>query len=790
MLALLHRLLSKGKLAVPAVVAVAGAAVLLWFSEPWYPISQWLLWHYLVVIALALVATAAMLSLGDVVLRRVFGLSLPSHERVALALMLGLFGFELGMFLLGLCQAYGRTTFVVYPVLLLLLGLSQWRALHRRCVRLTHVGPRLGPKHLIFIAFGVGALALIYFALLTPYNVQYDARWKHMPLAEDYVAHGGIRRMPEGWVFSARPHSTSYLYAWAFLLPFGTLFHKMELAAHLEFVVFGLTTLFSIPALIRYLVPKADARTVWAARFLFPGVFLYDSSLSAGADHFGAVISPALAIVLIRAYRRLDRKWVLLAAVCMAAAIMVKETVAIMLVPIPAMVLSARWLVLYFTQRVCRRTLVSTLGLALSVCAFLTSPFWLRNWIWHGNPVYPSLASWFPSRPWSATAAYRFSNEYSDVLMWSPKRDWGGIAATLKNLYSFSFEPNDWSKLHGDRPVFGSLMTILIPTLFWLRRTRRIWWLVAWIHGAIFIWYWVHHQDRYLQAILPLMTAATASILILIYRNTRPVVKHAVTFLIAVQLAATCDVYFIATHSMAGSAVKRVVDNIGFGHAKKYDERFVIEPRWTAVGKALPPGARVLFHDTQNNLGTFHEGVRDVSLWQFGLSYSDAKLPSEIHRWLSDMGVTHMILSANKSTGGDRVAGDLMFFDFAYRRAHQINDLDGLLLFEFPQTISDISFKSGVVYVSCDPELEMALHPMSNLAQPAYGPESLPRREPTSVTHDEGQVRRWLENDADFAVVVAACDTPRSVEQALRKVATRPKRGVIPSLNLYVRKSD
>lgn len=785
-----RHILSKGKLAVPAIVAVAGAAVLLWFSEPWYPIAQWLLWHYLAVIALALVAVAAMLSLGDFVLRRVFRLCLPTHERVALALMLGLFGFELGMFLLGICQAYGYTTFVLYPLLLLLLGVQRWRALHRRFVRLTHVGPRLSPQQLIFIAFGLGALALIYFALLTPYNVQYDARWKHMPLAEDYVAHGGIRRMPEGWVFSARPHSTSYLYVWAFLLPFGTLFHKMELAAHLEFVVFALTTVFSIPALVRHLVPKADARTVWAARFLFPGVLLYDSSLSAGADHFGAVISPALAIVLIRAYRRLDRSWVLLAAVCMAAAIMVKETVAIMLVPIPALVLATRLLQLYSTKPECRRTLVSTAGLAFAVGVLLTSPFWLRNWIWHGNPVYPNLASWFPSRPWSATAAYRFSNEYSDVLMWSPKRNWGGVASSLQALYSFSFEPNDWSKFHGDRPVFGSLMTILIPTLFWLRKTRRVWWLVAWIHGAIFIWYWVHHQDRYLQAILPLMTAATASILILIYRHTRPLVKHAVSFLIVVQLAATSDVYFLATHSMAGSPVKRVVENIGFGHAKKYDERFVIEPRWTAVGKALPSDARVLFHDTQNNVGTFREGVRDVALWQFGLSYSDAKHPSEIHGWLSGMGVTHMVLSANKSTGGDRVAGDLMFFDFAYRRARQIKDVDGLLLFEYPQKLPDLPFKSGVVYVSCDPETEMALHPMTNLAQPAYGPQSLPRLEPAGVTRDEAQVRQWLKSDADFAVIVTDCDTPRSIDHALRKVATRPKRGVIPALNLYVRKGD
>lgn len=788
MLMFLRRILSGGKAAAPAILAVVGAAALLWFSEPWYPISRWLLWHYLAVILLTLVAGVAMLSLGDLLLRRVFRLSLPTHERIALALMLGLFGFELGMFMLGMVQAYDRTTFVAYPLLLCALGIPQWRSVCRRFVRLTRVGPRLLPRQLVFIAFGVGALALIYFALLTPYNVQYDARWKHMPLAEDYVAHGGIRRMPEGWVFSTRPHSTSYLYVWAFLLPIGTLFHKMELAAHLEFLVFTLTTVFSIPALVRQLVPKADARTVWAARFLFPGVFLYDSSLSAGADHFGAVIAPALAIVLIRAWRQLERRWVLAAAVCFAAAIMVKETVAIMLVPIPGLVLGARAIGLSVTRPTCRRALAATLGAAVALLLLLTTPFWLRNWLWHGNPVYPNLASWFPSRPWSATAAYRFSNEYSDVLMWSPKRDWGGVASSFRALYSFSFEPNDWSKFHGDRPVFGSLMTILIPVLLWLRKTRRIWWMMAWIHGAIFIWYWVHHQDRYLQAILPLMTAVTAGTLILVYRHLRKLARRAVSLLTAVQVAATADVYFLATHSMAGSPVKRVVEDIGFGHAQKYDERFVIEPRWTAVGKALPSDARLLFHDTQNNVGTFHEGVRDIALWQFGLSYSEAKHPAEIHRWLTSMGVTHMVLPANKSTGGDRVAGDLMFFDFAYRRTRQIKDVDGLLLFENPSKLPELPFRSGVVYVSCDPEPQLALYPMATLAQPAYGPESQPRIPPLSVTHDEAQVRQWLRSEADFGVVVASCDTPSSIDTELRKVAARPKRGAIPALNLYVRK--
>ncbi len=792
MSALLHRAATASRTLFPAAFAIAGAAVLLGFSEPWYPISQWLLWHYLGIILLSLLLFAACLSLGDFVVRKVFRLTLPTHEHVAIGFALGLFGFELGMFLLGVVQAYGHTTFVVYPLLLISLGVGRWRVALRRVTRLVRVGPKLRPAQVLFVLFGVAALALIYFSILTPYNVQFDARWKHLALAEDYAAHGGLRRMPEGWVFSTRPHLTSYLYVWAFLLPYGTLFHRMELAAHLEYLVFAVTTLFALPALVRRLVPKADARVVWVARFLFPGVFLYDSSLSAGADHFGALIAPALALAMLRAWRGLERPWVLLVTVLLAAAAMVKETVAIMLVPIPVLALTLRALQLYLsTHAPVQRRILGTLSLAVGLGLTLTSPFWLKNWIWHGNPVYPSLGNFFPSRPWSALAAYRFANEYSEVQMWAPSRTIHGFASSVQALFAYSFSPNDWSRFHGDRPVFGSLLTILLPIILWVKQTRRVWVLIGWIHGAIFIWYWVHHQDRYLQAILPLMAAATASSLILIFRQLQLAIRSAVWLVIVVQLATAADVYFLATHAMAGSAIRRVVENLGFGHAGKYAERFTIEPRITTLSKYLPGDARVLFHELQSHLGTGREAVRDAVLWQYGLNYSQAKNPAELHRWLKEMGVTHLVTTANKSNGSDRLAGDFLFFDFVYRRARFTKDIDGLLLFENPDRLPDVPFHARAVIVSCDSGPKMELHPLASLAQPALGPLRLPRAEPIATTHDQAELQRWLQNTeqgADFAAVDARCEVPPSVDLGLRKVADRLQRGVLPAYGLYVRK--
>jgi hypothetical protein len=59
----------------------------------------------------------------------------------------------------------------------------------------------------------------VWFTILTPQNASFDSRWYHQPIAEIYVAQGGIEPFSEGWVPGAFPQLASLLYAWAFSLP-------------------------------------------------------------------------------------------------------------------------------------------------------------------------------------------------------------------------------------------------------------------------------------------------------------------------------------------------------------------------------------------------------------------------------------------------------------------------------------------------------------------------------------------------------------------------------------------
>jgi hypothetical protein len=748
---------------VAVIVLLLGATAL--FAKvvsPHYPIEEWLFWHYATYWMCTGAFLAGAIGVGYLTLTRGFRLRLPLHEATVIALALGLFEFELAMLLVGLLKRFGTVTFFVVPLLFLVVGFRSlrelgrgWRAVYR------HDRPRLTLLSAAAIGFGLIVFAMIYFAALTPENVQFDSRWKHMSLAEDWVAHGGLRRKDEGWLFAARPHITSLLYTWAFLLPGARLFDKMLLCAHLELAIFAVTTLIGIPALVRRLVPRADPRAIWAARFLFPGVLLYDSSLSAGTDHIGALFAVPIALSLLRAFRELELRVTLLLALLLAAALQIKETIALMLLPFPVLIVLGRaaWFGVARLRnrggpnqaRNAWRSPLCALGLALVA----TSPLWLKNVLWFGDPLYPALNRWFSPEPWSPDAAYRFQWGYQDAQMWAPKRNLDGLRETFVALFTYSFDPNDWKRFHRDVPVFGSLFTLLLACLFFCRGTKRLWWLVAWVHFAIFAWYSVHHQDRYLQGILPLMAGATAAMLLLVWRQHGVVARGALALLVGFQLVWGGDVYFLQTHAMARSPLKKSIDLLSSGFERKYETRFAVQSSFQAIGKLLPAEARILLHETNINLGTGATTVLDNPGWQYAIEYGTKKSPAEVHALLQELGVTHVFTRTEKSKGSDSLAGDIRFFDYVRRYGSRPTQVAGGVLIAVDEAPSG-EFDDSAAVLSCGNDYQPGMYRVSDLKTPPFGPrmKRLPAPQtPANIPADAPDLIR----EAEFVVLDPGC---------------------------------
>ncbi|HEX7669538.1 MAG TPA: hypothetical protein VF395_08145, partial [Polyangiaceae bacterium] len=325
-------------------VLVAGTAFFLHFVHRFYPIQHWLFWIY----AKAWVAAGGFfvscLVAGNALLVRTLRRTLPLGEHLVTSFALGAFAFFLLMFGFGVLGLVRPWLFFVVPSLLIAAGARPAHRIGKRLYRHLRAlmrKPRrpLSPLEILVGVAGCVGVLLLYLPTLTPANISYDARWYHIPIAEHYVALGAIVKFQEGWFLGAYPHLASLYYMWALLLPKSSYFDKVELIAHLE-VLFFLVTLVGIPAIVRLLLPRTRAPVAWAAMFLFPGIFAYDSSLIAGADHIAALWAIPLFTLLVRLLKTSSRSFAGLFAVMVAGALDTKVTAITIFLP-PVLVVLA-----------------------------------------------------------------------------------------------------------------------------------------------------------------------------------------------------------------------------------------------------------------------------------------------------------------------------------------------------------------------------------------------------------------------------------------------------------------
>jgi hypothetical protein len=662
------------RLAALSVVLLGGAWKFLDIVHGHYPIQHWLFFRYVSHWLWAGFLSLACWLAGGAVLARL-GVLLPRAERALLSFTVGFLLFFLGMFVGGLLGLYGWAFSLGLPLALTALGaVRATRRLRRmRVPLLRFVREPIRARSwltLAIVAFGVMGFLLAYIPTLTPLNVAADSRWYHLVLAESYAAGGGITRSNEGSFMAAYPHLSSIVYSWTFQLPRTTLFDRVVIAAHVEVMVF-LWTLLGVAILTARLVPQRKVGLGWVAMFLFPGLLLYDSSLSIAADHILAFWGPPIFLTLVRAWQRMDVRSCLLFAVAVSGAALTKyQAGCLVLAPIGALVVRCIWLTWKPSGGLRWH---AGLGLAVAGVAVLalTSAHWLKNLVWYRDPFYPLLHDHLPSTPWSPDASRYFDTIFRSAF-WRPE---GTLAERLKEtglaLFTFSFEPHDWTNFHGKVPVFGSLFTLLTFCLPFLGRRWRLWGLVGCTYAGIFVWYWASHQDRYLQALVPWMAAATAATITLVWRSGI-LARAALSVPIAAQVVWGGDVPFIPSHVfMNASPYATVAQLLATGHAQNYKERLRPFPPWLDLGRRLPRDAKVLVHGDIGPLGLGRSSVTDLTGWQGGVSYGRHTYAS-LHDQLTRMGVTHVVWTSDWGPGVNSIADDLVFYSFVSRNlAHR-----------------------------------------------------------------------------------------------------------------------
>jgi hypothetical protein len=647
-------------------VLVGGAIILGAVGHAHYPIQHWLFWRFAAYWLISALWAFSCLSAGYWVLRKWCGPSLSAAEFLLASFAVGVLVFFLVMFAGGLVHVFSPGFALAWPVVACLAGGRHAFRYVRRMARVTLAPKFIAPERLVIGGFGVLGVAMVYFTIIPPENVGFDARWYHLPIAEHFVAARGVVPFLEGWYQGTYPHLASIVYTWAFLLPGTELLDRILLAAHLEFFIF-IVTLGSIPLLVRKLVGGPLLRwESFAALFLFPTVLLYDGSLFVAADHVLAFWAIPIYLSLLRSLRALTWRRLAVTSALLAGALLTKYQAVYFLAPCACAVLVA-WFRATRSGR--GREATFAIGAATALGLALTAPHWLFNWFWYGDPLYPLLHAYLPSRPFSDGTA-RQLDTFLGTKMWVPEGStFSKLAEAARALFTFSFEPHDWPTYHGAVPVFGSLFTILSVIVLFLPAARRVAPLVGATLMGIGIWFLTSHQDRYLQALIPWMAGATYALAYLVHRQL-PSLRAALWLLVGLQVVWGGDVYFMPSNDQSHevdrpSPIKAAVDFLSAGYKGRYEDRLHPFPPWESIGASLPHDAKVLLHERYLRLGLGRMAASDLPGWQGGISYVELGDSRKIAERLRGFGITHVLWETATSHELDSVASDVAFFRFA-----------------------------------------------------------------------------------------------------------------------------
>ena len=621
-------------------LALAGTLTYVKLASEVYAIERWLFWSMAMLWGWVATLNLACVSFGQLVIVRVLKLrNLPALESAVFSMAVGLVCFVIALYIGGALAWFTPHFAVALPWAFIAVSAKHGRALF---TRLSHAAQDIRRTPLAFALTCAGSLCagIVYLGAMTPDSLNYDSTWCHLTVSQDYARAGRIIAFPADYTKNM-PQLASMIHTWGFIVPGLSTPLRYMLVLHNEFALF-LWTLAGCAAGIRRMVNDQRISGSWAAFFLFPIIFVYDHNLGGAADHICAFFAVPMVLATLRVLRGFGWADAILLGVVSAGGLATKYQAAYLIVGI-ALVLGAVWpLRLWQLRRegapraVLRRVLWAPL-LTAAVALVCVSPHFIRQAVFHKNPLYPFLQDVIPSWPTIPNAAFLFKNTISDPN-WIPK---GTLLDRLdhatKLFWTFSFKPH--YSFTRNMPAFGSLFTLLLPALLFVRDGWRIWVGAIIASVSLFIWALVYNVDRNLQVFMPVMVCVSGALIIKIWRQ-QPLARWGLGPLVALQIVWGGDALFYSSHNRIDSAMSLIRSGYEGNAQTRFDS---YRSSFRAIHDALPDNARVLLHNAHPNLGIDREIYLGWVGYQGLISYDALRTPAELQRYFQQLGITHLL---------------------------------------------------------------------------------------------------------------------------------------------------
>lgn len=406
-------------------------------------------------------------------------------------------------------------------------------------------------------------------------------------------------------------------------------------------------TLVGVAAATERMLSDTRLRGSWAVVFLFPAFFIADSNLSGSADHVLGFFAVPIALSALHACDGFRRGPCAVLAIVLAGAVLTKYQ-AIYLLAGSGLFVGAVWLRAWFRELRGRELVVQTrrnliLAPVVLVCLglVLVSPHFIKNAVFHRNPFYPFLQEAFSSTwPTFENSAFYVENLFKANDYVPPGTLFDKLWHAAKLFFTFSFDPH----YAAPPPHFGSLFTLLLPTLLFGAGRRAIAPFAVMASVALFAWAFTFNVDRNLQAFMPLMAAVTGALLIRAWRFGW-LARLGLVPLVGLKLIWAGDMPFLEGRGRIEQAVTLIASGRN-GNAAKRLESF----RRDHIGAAgvMPADAKVLSHLSYDVLGYERETLLDRRGFQSLIDYRKINTVRELFELHRSFGITHLVFDARE----------------------------------------------------------------------------------------------------------------------------------------------
>jgi len=151
-------------------------------------------------------------------------------------------------------------------------------------------------------------------------------------------------------------------------------------------------------------------------------------------------------------------------------------------------------------------------GLWLLPAALVAAPWYLRSYLWTGNPVYPFFYSFFGGKYWSQALADQYSQAQA-VFGMGHGPQWLLALPWTFSMYGYRFydHPDSLRLFSLLFTTIGPLLLIFLPIILWRSKQEKILrYLLAYSGVATIVWFLLTQQNRYYLPILPALALGAA----------------------------------------------------------------------------------------------------------------------------------------------------------------------------------------------------------------------------------------------------------------------------------------